>query len=464
MVAGSRRSVDATAIARTAASAAPARSSVLSRLTILIGLREGERGSRPGELGADRSIRPIVVLIAVALITILAFGALAVGSGLVRIPSVTPPQPETVSPSVVPSRPAGSTGWAATGNPVEIRFGETATLLPNGDVLVVGGNPEFVRRGSSRATAERFDPTTGRWTPTGAMHEARQEHAAVLLANGEVLVLGGNAAGVDSSRALSSAELYDPRTGSWTETGRMAAARTRPTATLLSDGRVLVTGGVSIGAERPERTAEIYDPVTGRWAKTASMSIARIGHTATRLPDGKVLVAGGGCCDQAARASAERYDPVSGTWAETGTLGSARTNHTAILLADGRVLVYGGDNGNDHPVITTAELYDPAVDEWVATGSPGSSGDRFESQGSSQAEPLSDGKVFAATFGGGGELYDPARGSWTTVGGLAGDTYTYVHTSTLLADGRVLVTTEQFPAAGGGPVPVAAVFDPEGTP
>jgi hypothetical protein len=349
---------------------------------------------------------------------------------------------------------------------VEIRFGETATLLPNGNVLVAGGNPQFNRRGLSRATAELYDPSTGRWTLTGSMREAREGHAAVRLANGQVLVLGGgDASDARPARLLSSAELYDPNTGMWTDTGQLTSARSGATATFLPDGTVLVTGGVSSSADRPERSAEIYDPVTGTLAKTGSMSVARNGHTATLLPDGHVLVVGGQCCTEPAVASAELYDPVNGTWSGTGALGEARRNHTAVLLLNGKVLVYGGDRGNSRsPGIGTAELYDPVTGVWVATGSQGSAGNLFEAQGGGQPKPLPDGNVLAATYGGAGELYDPSSGSWTTIGGLGGDLYTYIHTSTLLVDGRVLVTSEQWPAAGGGPLPAAMLFDPDGTP
>ena len=279
-------------------------------------------------------------------------------------------------------------------------IGESATLLPNGKVLVAGGNPQFNRRGLTRATAELYDPSTGRWTLTGSMHEAREGHAAVLLANGKVLVLGGGASSGGVSRLVSSAELYDPSTGTWTDTGRLTTARAGATATVLSDGRVLVTGGASSRTGDPERSAEVYDPITGIWAKTAAMSVPRNGHTATLLPDGRVLVVGGQCCTEPAVASAELYDPASGTWTETGVLASARRNHTAVLLGDGNVLVYGGDNGNSlSPAVTTAELYDPVTGVWVATGSPGSAGNFFEAQGGGQAKPLPDGKVLAATYG-----------------------------------------------------------------
>ena len=345
--------------------------------------------------------------------------------------------------------------WRATGNMNEVRFGETATLLRNGNVLVVGGRSNWGGHGVALASAELFDPSTGRWTLTGSMLEARQEHAAILLANGKVLVLGGNASGGGIPRVLFTAELFDPSTGTWTKTGRVPLRVLDATATLLPDGKVLVLGGRTSNADDPVRGAEIYDPVSEAWTETTSMDVGRQGHTATLLGDGRVLVVGGGCCDQPARASAEVYDPESATWVRTGGLSSPRLYHAAVLLADGQVLVYGGDNRSDHPPVTTAELYDPATGVWVTTGSPRNAGS-FEAQGAvhGQGVRLADGRIFAAAYAAAGEMYDPARGSWSTVGGLSGDAYLYVHTSTLLVDGRVLVTSE----------PASVVFDANGAP
>jgi hypothetical protein len=404
--------------------------------------------------------------VAAAAVAVVAVVAIAVGglleaprpSGGPAVPATASPGP-SVSPSVrspAPSTPAAtarptvSAMWTATGDMVEIRFGASATLLPNGDVLVAGGSPRFNRGGITRATAELYDPSTGRWTLTGSMREARQDHSAVLLANGKVLVLGGNASDGGPARLLSSAELYDPSTGTWTDTGRLLSARTNATATLLADGRVLVAGGVSSSADRPERSAEVYDPATGTWAKTSAMRVARNGHTATLLPDGHVLVTGGQCCSDPAVASSELYDPISGTWTATGALDSARRNHAAVLLSNGKVLVYGGDDGNSaSPAITTAELYDPATGMWVATGSPGSPGNTLEGQ----AVRLSDGRVAAIGLGA-HELYAPTSGSWSAIVGGPDIGGPIVHTATLLVDGRILVTYE----------PASVLFDPNGTP
>ena len=210
-------------------------------------------------------------------------------------------------------------------------------------------------------------------------------HTATLLPNGKVLVAGG----YDSDGALASAELYDPASGTWTATGSLATARVRHTATLLPNGKVLVAGGVDSSGYSRERgtlrsgerdldghrqprhrtllitrrrccptarcssqadhgnvgvlaSAELYDPASGTWTATGSLTTARYGHTATLLPNGKVLVAGG-YNGLGYLASAELYDPASGTWTATGSLATARYDHTATLLPNGKVLVAGGD-------------------------------------------------------------------------------------------------------------------------
>ena len=254
--------------------------------------------------------------------------------------------------------------WTATSSMAANRAMHTATLLPNGKVLVAGGLTSQGIYNHSNNGAELYDPTTRTWRVTGAMATARYAHTATLLPNGKVLVAGGNKDGT----LLSSAELYDPTTETWTSVSGMAAARSGHTATLLTDGMMLVAGGSSLAS------AELYNPATGTWTTTGSMSSARSAHTATLLNDGKVLVVGGiNSSGSAAYSSAEVYDPATSTWIQVGTMATGRFSHTATLLPNGKVLVAGGGLAGGGIVIGTAftnstELYQPSTSTWVDGG------------------------------------------------------------------------------------------------
>lgn len=246
--------------------------------------------------------------------------------------------------------------WTATGSMGAKRYGFTAAQLPDGRVLVLGGDSES--DGSNRhlvISAEVYDPATGSWTATGNAIEKGMV-AATLLPNGKVLALGG---------ADGHAALYDPATGSWTATGSMRVKRQGFTATKLPDGKVLVAGGVtgSAGGAPPLASAELYDPGTGSWTPTGRMAIARKWFTATLLLNGKVLVAGGwnyqGSAIWAPPRESELYDPSTGTWTATANVITARAGADAILLLDGRVIVEGGDGGDNVGALISAELYDP---------------------------------------------------------------------------------------------------------
>jgi N-acetylneuraminic acid mutarotase len=323
-----------------------------------------------------------------------------------------------------------------TGSLITGRQIHTATLLPNGLVLVTGG--ETLTNGRL-ASAELYNPATGTWTTTGSLANARDYHTATLLPNGMVLVTGG----VDTNgNKLASAELYNPATGTWTATGSLATARNGHTATLLPNGMVLVTGGYNGGYLA---SAELYNPATGTWMATGSLATARDGHTATLLPNGLVLVVGGMNNDNIENpvlASAELYNPATGTWTNTGSLNLARDGHTATLLPNGTVLVAGGINYYSD-LLATCELYNPAAGAWTTTGSLATW------RIGPTATLLPNGTVLAAaganvaTSGGSNgdlasaELYNPATGTWTTTGSLA--TARAYHTATLLPNGTVLI-------------------------
>ncbi|MGA3214038.1 MAG: kelch repeat-containing protein, partial [Terriglobales bacterium] len=158
----------------------------------------------------------------------------------------------------------------------------SATLLNNGMVLVAGG---WNYSGGTLASAELYNPSTGTFAPTGSLNTARQQHTATLLDNGMVLIAGGLSP-YSSSGTLASAELYNPATGTFTPTGSLNIERWGHTATLLSNGMVLITGTWGSGG-----TAELYNPATGTFSYTkGSMNVAPVDQMATLLNNGMVLI------------------------------------------------------------------------------------------------------------------------------------------------------------------------------
>jgi hypothetical protein len=248
-------------------------------------------------------------------------------------------------------------------------YGHTATLLQNGKVLLAGGfvNSVWDYSGISGSynVATLYDSATGVFSGTGNMTANRGDHTATLLANGKVLIAGG-ADQDPTGTGLTSAELYDPSTGTFTQTGSMAVGRFLHTATLLQNGKVLIVGGALTSTSDPVATAEVYDPATGTFTMTGAMATAREQHTATLLADGRVLIVGGttstGTGDLHPTATVEVYDPSTGSFSVTGSMAEARTFHTATLLPSGEVLVAGGGDEN-----STAEVYDPATGAFSIT-------------------------------------------------------------------------------------------------
>ena len=311
-------------------------------------------------------------------------GSTAGSPTAVPTPTAAPSPRSRLSLTPIPTPILAPTpGFSETGSMATAREFHTATLLSDGRVLIAGGQNLTADMCGAPilASAELYDPATGTFSPTGPMASARESHTETLLTDGRVLIAGGVKGGLWTD-LLASAELYDPSIGTFKPTGSMTTARELHTATLLSDGRVLIAGGKS---DRGLASAELYDPRTGTFSPTGSMTVARAGHTATLLSDGRVLIAGG-WSGASYLASAELYDPATGTFSPTGSMTTARFDHTATLLSDGRVLLAGGQHG----LFASVELYDPATGTFSAAGS------MTTAREYNSATLLSDGRVLIA--------------------------------------------------------------------
>ena len=313
----------------------------------------------------------------------------------VESPALTPTVAPTLAPTLSP-RPSGAGRWVRVGGATSSAV-RLEVPLADGRVLLID-NPG----------AEIFDPATGKFTRTGNPTAVHPEGSATLLADGRVLFAGG----VDDSanpgiyaKNISNAEIYDPSSGNFSATGPMVEARFGQTATLLVDGRVLIAGGgiehvTGLGDRRPGTTrpsrvpgtatmsmidsAELYDPKTGTFKATGSMTVGRDFAAAARLADGRVLIAGGGDEGNMADASADLYDPKTGKFSPTGLMLTGRYSATATLLAGGRVLISGGTNGSGFD--TSLELYDPATGRFADGGSS-------DNRGFVSVVPLGDGRA-----------------------------------------------------------------------
>ena len=254
---------------------------------------------------------------------------------------------------------AATNSFSSANNMSVARAGHSATALPDGKVLLAGGF-----NGNYLDSAEIYDAKTGKFTPTGKMTLPRSEHIAVLLNNGKVLLAGGVGTGWTF---LADAEIYDSASNTFTKTKNMLAARESHTATLLKDGNVLITGG-----HQGRRTAimiyasaEIYDPKNGTFTAAANLTVKRHKHDAALLNDGQVLIVGGSDerDSRGAYTSVEIYNPKTKTFVKIGDMNLPRykLNGTTVLLKNGEILIAGGAN--------RAEIYNPKTNTFeIAAG------------------------------------------------------------------------------------------------
>jgi hypothetical protein len=350
------------------------------------------------------------------------------------VPSFQPTEVKTVeesaaSPSTVSTNPSLNCLSPALKMNAE-RAAHTATLLPDGKVLIAGG---FREEGTSEvaiSSAEIFDPATNTFTPTRDLNEPRNGHTATLLPNGKVLLAGG----WNQHGRTATAEVYDPQTGAFEYTGSLMAPRQGLTATLLSNGQVLIAGGDS-ARNSPQLAAELYDPATGTFTLAENLNTGRFGHTATLLSDGKVLLVGGTSGNDNILSSAELYNPETGIFTSTEDANVIRYKHAAVRLEDGNVLILGGTDQSDWDgKYDSAEIYNSSTGTFIQISDMNQ--ERFKL--AEAAVLLSDGNVLV---GGGNrqiEIFDSQTQTFIPDGTLDDDYYFSV--LTMLKDGQVLIT------------------------
>jgi N-acetylneuraminic acid mutarotase len=295
-------------------------------------------------------------------------------------------------------------------------------------------------------TAAQADGPIGAWVSGPPMAEHPDYHLALVLKDGRVLIVSS-----------SGAEVYDPVANRWSQAGTPAINRGNQAATLLRDGRVLVTGGIDGPTGRSVPTTELYDPATNTWSAAASMAGRRYDHTATLLGDGRVLIAGG-TRSTVILDSTEIYDPTSNTWSPGPSLPSPRTGHAATLLPDGRLLVVGG-NGTSDP-LATADLYDPLVNRWSSTNPMSTARSTLSSILLKDGRVLAIGGVPVVSGPPIAELFNPQLETWSPAGSSTEPTFYYGAATTILKDGRVFICGGANQTLNGDGLVVGYVYDP----
>jgi hypothetical protein len=269
---------------------------------------------------------------------------LAGGSGTVPIP------PEEIFDPVTNT-------YTLTGRLPEQHVNAAAVLLADGRVLLVGGIGIGAR---TLAEAAIWDPATGAWTRTDPLPAPRESPSLTLLPDGTVLAAGGSDNASGNSVARSNVWRFDPATGRWTPVGFMLQARTRHTAVLLSTGKVLLAAGLpGTGTNPPLARAELYDPATHTFTETGSLRFGRFAHLTALLPWGEVLVAGGWDTNGGGADAEEIYSPDSGTWRSAPRLLRERAYPASAVLPGGRVLAVGGMPIPSGGALPSAEIFTP---------------------------------------------------------------------------------------------------------
>jgi hypothetical protein len=290
---------------------------------------------------------------------------------------------------------AGAGSFGATGAMGTPRYAAAAAPLPDGGVLVSGGFYNDASGDHYLTSAEVFNPATGTFSSVGigAMSTPRLGGVAAPLPDGRVLIAGGSY-NDGTEHSLASAEVFNPATGAFTPVGDMGVARVRAATASLPDGRVLVAGG-NDGSTRLS-SAEVFNPATGAFTPVGEMGTDRAREAAARLPDGRVLLVGGaGGASATALQSAEIFDPATNSFssAGVGAMTAPRRAPAATPLPDGRILIAGGSYGDfGENYLASAEVFDPATNSFSSAGI----GALGTARTGAVAAPLPDGRVLVA--------------------------------------------------------------------
>ncbi|MDE3155188.1 MAG: hypothetical protein KGN76_08795 [Acidobacteriota bacterium] len=356
--------------------------------------------------------------------------------------------------AAAPRALAGPPGWVqVSGAMSSPRALAVAAALPNGQVLVIGGQDST---GAVSAAVDVYDSQTKAWlAPAASMHVGRFLPAMTVLHDGRVLVAGGEDA---SGNILATAEIYDPATNAWTLTADMPYGDVAGAAVTLQDGRVLLAGGLDGSSNAATAGTLIFDPSTGVWTAGSAMGEARYFGTATLLNNGTVLVAGGTDGTSSPLLPTDLFDPSTNTWSAAGPMSTGHVLGVSGLLPDGRVIVAGGSATSD---ITTqqaaVDIYDPATGQWqaaapmstprgLAGGGVAVDGTFVVGGGLSGYDPNTGAAILPATS----EAYHPTTGLWTAAGaipsGVAYPASASVNGQVLLAGG--LTSNSAFGDAG----------------
>jgi len=339
------------------------------------------------------------------------------------------------------------------------------------DVIITGGGAGTLTSAVGLASTERWDYRRMRSVAGPTMTTARATHLSVQLQDGRTLLIGGADA---TGTVLSSCEIYDPSTNSFSATGSMGTPRILHAACLLNDGRVIVAGGTSTltpdvvaAITGTLNTAEVYNPTTGTWSNTSNIGGYRLAPALTALPNGQAMISGGvqvsfffGIPTSASSVTTvQRWNPTTGSWSSGPNMAQARAGHqyNQVTLNDGRVLMTGGVNvpsllgATNAAPISGAEVYDPsagATGSWSTVNMP-------TARALHTATVLTDGRV-AVCGGAQGTLtvplplsavdvFDPTSNTWSSAPALTAARAS--HVAQLMADGTLLLFGGQNPAS-----------------